>query len=128
MLQCPYEKGANSMDKQLQGIMDVLNQMNSNIDTKFSAIEERLNKLEKMDSIEHRVIVNQIDITDMKDILLRLEGQPAEKITEVMSDVINRLEKTFQLHLQEVNKRLDSQLLKIAKAEEEILMLKVHES
>ncbi|WP_019155687.1 hypothetical protein [Robertmurraya massiliosenegalensis] len=112
------------MEKELQGITELLNQMNSNIDKKFAAIDERLSKLEKIDSIEHRVIVNQIDLTDIKDILFRLEGQPTEQWTSVMNEAITRLEKAYQLHLQDVNKRLDSQLLKIAKTEEEILILK----
>ncbi|MGG0719350.1 hypothetical protein ABE096_17370 [Robertmurraya massiliosenegalensis] len=113
------------MEKELQGIMDLLNQMNSNLNTKFAVIEERLSKLEKIDSIEHRVIVNQIDLTDIKDILFRLEGQPTEKMIMVINEAITRFENSYQLHLQEVNKRLDSQLLKIAKTEEDILMLKV---
>ncbi|MDF1510520.1 hypothetical protein PZE06_20510 [Robertmurraya sp. DFI.2.37] len=113
------------MEKELQEVLPLLNQISETIDTKLQAIDERLAKLEKIDSVEHRVIVNQIDITDIKDMLFRLEGQPNEKVSEVINEAINRLERVHEQHLQEVNKRLDSQLLKIAKTEEEILMLKV---
>ncbi|GIN61058.1 hypothetical protein J27TS8_10510 [Robertmurraya siralis] len=116
------------MEKELQGVLALLNQMSATIDTKLQAIDERLAKLEKIDSVEHRVIVNQIDITDIKDILFRLEGQPTEKLSEVINEAINRIEGVYRQHLQEVNKRLDSQLLKIAKTEEEILMLKVSQA
>ncbi|HEY2421208.1 MAG TPA: hypothetical protein VGI04_07330 [Neobacillus sp.] len=68
-------------------------------------IENRLSRLEKMDSIEHRVAVNQIDLSDIKDAL--------ERIEEVQGNEI-----------QHMNRRLDSHLVKIAKAEEEIIILK----
>jgi hypothetical protein len=68
-------------------------------------IENRLSRLEKMDSIEHRVAVNQIDLEDIKESL--------ERIEEVQGNDI-----------QHINRRLDSHLVKLAKAEEEIIMLK----
>ncbi|AZU64890.1 hypothetical protein CHR53_07660 [Neobacillus mesonae] len=68
-------------------------------------IEKRLSRLEKVDSIEHRVTVNQIDLSDIKDSL-------------------HRMEETQKNDIQHINRRLDSHLVKIAKAEEEILIFK----
>lgn len=68
-------------------------------------IENRLARLEKMDSIEHRVEVNQIDLSDIKEMLQRIvDSQNGE--------------------IQHINRRLDSHLVKIAKAEEDIIILK----
>ncbi|MCM3725556.1 hypothetical protein M3226_07655 [Neobacillus cucumis] len=71
----------------------------------LEAIEKRLSRLEKMDSIEHRVEVNQIDLSDIKDSL-------------------QRIEETHSIELQHVNRRLDSHLVKIAKLEEEMIISK----
>ncbi len=68
-------------------------------------IENRLSRLEKMDSIEHRVAVNQIDLSDIKESLGRIEERQNSEI-------------------QHVNRRLDSHLVKLARAEEEIIMIK----
>ncbi|MBS4212263.1 hypothetical protein BGM25_06520 [Bacillus sp. FJAT-29953] len=68
-------------------------------------IEKRLSRLEKMDSIEHRVAVNQIDLSDIKEVLERIEESQKNDI-------------------QHINRRLDSHLIKIAKVEEETLILK----
>ncbi|MCL6571666.1 MAG: hypothetical protein K6T88_08265 [Bacillus sp. (in: Bacteria)] len=58
-----------------------------------------------MDSIEHRVAVNQIDLSDIKESLQRIEDSHKSEI-------------------QQVNRRLDSHLIKIAKVEEDILIIK----
>ncbi|MDR7238945.1 hypothetical protein [Neobacillus drentensis] len=71
-------------------------------------IEKRLSRLEKMDSIEHRVEVNQIDLSDIKDSLQRIEDSHKGEI-------------------QHMNRRLDSHLVKIAKVEEEIIIIKTKE-
>ncbi|MEH7544766.1 hypothetical protein FB550_1143 [Neobacillus bataviensis] len=71
----------------------------------LETIEKRLSRLEKMDSIEHRVEVNQIDLSDIKDSL-------------------QRIEETHGIELQHVNRRLDSHLVKIAKLEEEMIISK----
>lgn len=68
-------------------------------------IEKRLSRLEKMDSIEHRVEVNQIDLSDIKDSLQRIEEKHSNE-------------------LQHINRRLDSHLIKIAKLEEEMIISK----
>jgi len=69
----------------------------------LETIEKRLSRLEKMDSIEHRVEVNQIDLLDIKDSL-------------------QRIEETHNNELKHVNRRLDSHLVKIAKLEEEMII------
>lgn len=68
-------------------------------------IDKRLSRLEKVDSIEHRIAVNQIDLSDIKEAL-------------------ERIEKIQQNEIHHINRRLDSHLVKIAKAEEELLILK----
>lgn len=68
-------------------------------------IEKRLSRLEKMDSIEHRVAVNQIDLSDIKESLQRIEDSHNNEI-------------------QHINRRLDSHLIKIAKVEEDMIIIK----
>jgi tetrahydromethanopterin S-methyltransferase subunit G len=76
---------------------------------KLGNIEKRLARLEKVDSIEHRVAVNQIDLSDIKDSLEELK----ENFTFNPND-----------EFRTIHKRLDSHLIKIGRAEEDILMLK----
>jgi predicted nucleic acid-binding Zn-ribbon protein len=70
-------------------------------------IEKRLLRLEKMDSIEHRVEVNQIDLSDIKESLQRIEVSHNSEI-------------------QHINRRLDSHLVKIAKVEEDMFIVKTN--
>ncbi|MCH6268311.1 MULTISPECIES: hypothetical protein [Neobacillus] len=96
------------MEKQFEKLNENVNDMKSLINTfnkTLENIEQRLSRLEKMDSIEHRVAVNQIDLSDIKEVLERIEES--------------------QIHdIQHINRRLDSHLIKIAKVEEETLILK----
>lgn len=87
-------------------------------------IENRLARLEKMDSIEHRVAVNQIDLSDIKEALLRIEtvqnhGKSIADEHPYQSTEIGNNESHQYIH-----RRLDSHLVKIAKIEEALLMLK----
>ncbi|PLS03036.1 hypothetical protein [Neobacillus cucumis] len=82
-------------------LKDLIQTFNATLET----IEKRLSRLEKMDSIEHRVEVNQIDLSDIKDSL-------------------QRIEETHNNKLQQINRRLDSHLVKIAKLEEEMIISK----
>lgn len=116
------------MNNDTNKIIDLLNQLNLNIESKLAIIESRLARLEKMDSIEHRVTVNQIDITDIKELLQKLEEHPSQSFIAIIEDAISRFEKTYHSHIENMNRRLDSQLLMIAKSEEEILMLKDNKS
>lgn len=106
------------MEQAINEILKLLNQMNENIMTKLETIESRLARIEKMDSIEHYVSVNQIDLTDIKEILERIEENKClhrnrEDVVETSVDFVGKL-----------NKRLDTQLLRIAKVEEEMELLK----
>lgn len=106
------------MEQSINEIVKLLNQMNANIMSKLETIESRLARIEKMDSIEHYVSVNQIDLTDIKEILERIEENKClhrnrEEIIETSTEFVGKL-----------NKRLDTQLLRIAKVEEEIEILK----
>lgn len=112
------------MEKELGKIVELLNEMNQNIDTKLSTIETRLARLEKVDSIEHRVTVNQIDISDIKELLQKNGEIPINNFTSIIEEAITRFETTYHHQFEYLNRRLDCQLLKIAKSEEEILMLK----
>lgn len=116
------------MEKELQQVVELLNQMNEKIDTKLTTIESRLERLEKVDSIEHRVTVNQIDISDIKELLQKLEESSSRNVGVIIEEAIARFEKTYHNQLEFINTRLDCQLLKIAKTEEEILMQKKQKS
>lgn len=102
------EKELLSMEREMENLTENLNDIKTLIN-KFNDtlehIEKRLSRLEKVDSIEHRVAVNQIDLSDIKESLQRIEDA-----------------KTNEIH--NINRRLDSHLVKIAKAEEEIIILK----
>ncbi|MFJ7727991.1 hypothetical protein ACIQXV_17825 [Neobacillus sp. NPDC097160] len=96
------------MEEEFEKLTENVNDIKSLIktfNTTLENIEKRLARLEKMDSIEHRVEVNQIDLSDIKDSL-------------------QRIEETKNSDIQHINRRLDSHLVKIAKAEEELIMLK----
>ncbi|MHC0036837.1 hypothetical protein [Pseudoneobacillus sp. C159] len=79
---------------------------------KLEHIEHRLDRLEKVDSIEHRVAVNQIDLSDIKEAL--------EEIKE--NYIFNGNDEFKSIH-----KRLDSHLIRIARVEEDIIILKEKE-
>ncbi|MBP2240299.1 hypothetical protein J2Z40_000852 [Cytobacillus eiseniae] len=107
----------------LTGINEVkqeIGEIGSNIKT----LEHRLDRLEKMDSIEHRVEVNQIDLTDIKEILEKMDSFQ----TDVLKDFFqifkgSSINKVYREELNLINQRLDAQLTKIAKNEESILMI-----
>lgn len=111
------------MEKKLEHLTDNVNDIKHLIHTfnkTLENIENRLARLEKVDSIEHRVAVNQIDLSDIKEALDRIEGVQStivQEIQEVKGEGNNK-------EIQQINRRLDSHLVKLAKAEEEIIMLK----
>ncbi|MFD0829022.1 hypothetical protein ACT8ZR_25965 [Neobacillus sp. M.A.Huq-85] len=109
------------MEQKLEKLTENMNDIKTLIhtfNTTLENIEQRLSRLEKVDSIEHRVAVNQIDLSDIKDSLQRIE----ELQGTVLEKVEKKQENTEEIHY--INRRLDSHLIKIAKAEEEIIMLK----
>ncbi|MDP4172241.1 MAG: hypothetical protein Q8906_16645 [Bacillota bacterium] len=87
-------------------------------------IENRLARLEKVDSIEHRVAVNQIDLSDIKESLLRIETVQNQERSNKDRDIQQGIEIGDRESLQYIHRRLDSHLVKIAKAEEALLILK----
>jgi chromosome segregation ATPase len=111
------------MDKQLEKLTENINDIKTLIHTfnnTLENIEKRLSRLEKMDSIEHRVEVNQIDLSDIKESLQRIENVQSSVIKELN----NKKENSEEIH--HINRRLDSHLVKLAKAEEEIIILKTN--
>src|SRR5213079_2392910 len=116
-------KGVLTMDEKLEKLSDNVNDIKNLIHTfnrTLENIEHRLDRLEKVDSIEHRVAVNQIDLSDIKETLVRIEGVQSTIEKEVQA--INQQENKEEIKY--INRRLDSHLVKLAKAEEEIIMLK----
>ncbi len=108
------EQKLNKLTEDISDIKTLIQSFNKTLGN----IEHRLSRLEQMDSIEHRVEVNQIDLSDIKESLQRIE--------DVQSNVVNEL-KRYSGNGEEVrhiNRRLDSHLIKLAKAEEEIIILK----
>jgi len=105
-------------------IITFLQQISNDLNERLDTIETRLARLEKMDSIEHRVEVNQIDLSDIKELLQNLEENQHVKIANLIEELYQRLEKPMTQQINNVTKRLDSQLLKIAKTEEEMYLMK----
>lgn len=109
----------HKLEKLSTNISDIKNLINTFNHT-LENIENRLAQLEKVDSIEHRVAVNQIDLSDIKEALNRIEDVQANIVKE-MSEM-KSLESNEQIKY--INRRLDSHLVKIAKAEEDIIILR----
>ena len=106
----------------LQEMNDIKSQL-SDIGHDIQGIEKRLDKLEKLDSIEHRVEVNQIDLTDIKEILDRMESYQKEELNDFFHFLKGTSVKIFHEELDVINQRLDAHLTKIAKNEEAIMMI-----
>src|SRR4051794_13695297 len=97
-----------TMEQEFEKLTENVNDIKSLIHTfneTLQNIERRLSRLEKVDSIEHRVAVNQIDLSDIKESL-------------------ERIEESHNSEIQHINRRLDYHLVKLAKAEEEIIIIK----
>jgi uncharacterized membrane protein YjjP (DUF1212 family) len=105
------------LDKLTENISDIKTLINT-FNKTLENIEHRLSRLEQMDRIEHRVEVNQIDLSDIKESLQRIE--------DVQGNVVKQLEDNLGngVEIKHINRRLDSHLIKLAKAEEEIIILK----
>jgi hypothetical protein len=106
----------HKLDKLTENLTDIKTLIHTFNQT-LENIEHRLSRLEQMDSIEHRVEVNQIDLSDIKDSLQRIEA--------VQGNVVKDLKNLGSGEdIKHINRRLDSHLIKLAKAEEEIIILK----
>ncbi|XJZ25780.1 hypothetical protein ACF5W4_10190 [Bacillota bacterium Lsc_1132] len=115
------------MEKLLKEIVDSLDRLHekvNNLDDAMKHYGQRLERLEKMDSIEHRVEVNQIDLSDIKEIVEKV-AELQMKETQEISFFIKSYLKNSYLHdeLSLIHRRLDLHLSKIAKNEEAIFML-----
>jgi chromosome segregation ATPase len=116
-----YEKGVISMEHKLDKLTENISDIKTLIHTfnkTLENIEHRLSRLEQMDSIEHRVEVNQIDLSDIKESLQRIEEVQSTVVKEIKNHSGNGE------HIQHINRRLDSHLIKLARAEEDIIILK----
>jgi chromosome segregation ATPase len=107
----------HKLDKLTENISDIKTLIDT-FNKTLENIEHRLSRLEQMDSIEHRVEVNQIDLSDIKESLQRIEDVQSTVVKEVKNSSGNGE------NIMYINRRLDSHLIKLAKAEEEIIMLK----
>jgi hypothetical protein len=103
----------------LKGIESSIESLNKRVDL----IEKRFGRLEKVDSIEHRVTSNQIDITDIKEALERMEEMQSAKIESFLKELLAKAEARNNTEFSTIHKRLDSHLLKLGRVEEEILMV-----
>jgi hypothetical protein len=103
----------------LKGIQQSIEFLNK----RTEGIEKRLERLEKVDSIEHRVTSNQIDITDIKDALERMEEMQSAKIENALQILLEKAEVRNNAEFGIIHKRLDSHLLKLGRVEEEMLMV-----
>lgn len=111
--------------KEILESLDTLHEKANRLDDAMQHYGQRLDRLEKMDSIEHRVEVNQIDLSDIKEIV--------EKVAEFQKEETQELSQFFKSHLNHaffqeelnlIHKRLDLHLSKIAMNEEALLMLR----
>ncbi|HAQ07566.1 MAG TPA: hypothetical protein DCR24_08620 [Bacillus bacterium] len=115
------------VDVNISEVYDLLKGIQNSIESltiKTEGIEKRLERLEKVDSIEHRVTSNQIDITDIKDALERMEEMQTAKIENAFRELLEKAEEKNIKEFSTIHKRLDSHLLKLGRVEEEILIVK----
>lgn len=115
-----------TMEGNFSEIISLLKGIGNSIDSlhkRAEGIEKRLERLEKVDSIEHRVTSNQIDITDIKDALERMEEMQSAKIENALQELLAKAEVKNNTEFSTIHKRLDSHLLKLGRVEEEILMV-----
>ncbi|ALC91985.1 hypothetical protein AM500_20955 [Bacillus sp. FJAT-18017] len=106
-----------------QAINDIKNIIQG-FSSSLENIENRLARLEKMDSIEHRVAVNQIDLSDIKESLERIEERQTDEILKAVKEIREATSRPANDDIKHINRRLDSHLVKLAKAEEELIMLR----
>ncbi|WP_210364712.1 hypothetical protein [Bacillus sp. REN3] len=113
------EGNFNEILDTLKGIKDSIEALN----IRAAGIEKRLERLEKVDSIEHRVTSNQIDITDIKEALERMEELQSARIEKALHELMEKTEVRNSAEYNTIHKRLDSHLLKIGRMEEQVLMV-----
>ena len=115
------------MDQNLEKLSDSINEIKTLINTfntTLENIEKRLSHFEKMDSIEHRVEVNQIDLLDIKEALERIEGKHKDEVINIIRDSEKITEQEKSEQIKYIHRRLDSHVVKLGKVEEDVLILK----
>ncbi|OCA84387.1 hypothetical protein A8F94_16935 [Bacillus sp. FJAT-27225] len=115
------------MDENNRELTQAINDIKTMIEgfsSSLENIEKRLARLEKMDSIEHRVAVNQIDLSDIKDSLERIEERQTDEILKAVKEIREATGGSAHEDIKHINRRLDSHLVKLAKAEEELIILR----
>lgn len=104
--------------------MDYIIEKLNKIDEEVQLYGHRLERLEKMDSIEHRVTVNQIDLSDIKEIVEKVADLQQRSLVDLSKHIANDLKhSSIKEEINLIHKRLDVQLNKIAKTEEAILLV-----
>ncbi len=114
------------MDQNSNTILNMLSDVKESmaaLNEKLERVEKRLDQLGKVDSIEHRVTSNQIDITDIKDALERMEELQVARVERIATEILEASAKQNEAGVASVQKRLDTHLLKIGRVEEDILIL-----
>jgi DNA repair exonuclease SbcCD ATPase subunit len=106
----------------LHGMNDIKSQL-SEIDQSVKILEKKMDRIEKLNSIEHRVEVNQIDITDIKELVEKMDSFQREHMKDFFDFLKGTSIKIFNEELNQINHRLNAQLKKIAKNEEAIMMM-----
>jgi len=106
----------------LHGMNDIKSQL-SEIDQSVKILEKKMDRIEKLNSIEHRVEVNQIDITDIKELVENMDSFQREHMKDFFDFLKGTSIKIFNEELNQINQRLNAQLKKIAKNEEAIMMM-----
>jgi len=106
----------------LHGMNDIKSQL-SEIDQTVKILEKKMDRIEKLNSIEHRVEVNQIDITDIKELVENMDSFQREHMKDFFDFLKGTSIKIFNEELNQINQRLNAQLKKIAKNEEAIMMM-----
>jgi hypothetical protein len=107
----------------LESNIEIKNQL-IKIDKNVKILEHRLDRLEKVDSIEHRVMVNQIDLTDIKEIVEKMDSFQREEMKDFLEIIKETtLKQMLTEEITQIHQRLDAQLTKIGKNEEAILMM-----
>ncbi len=107
----------------LKALIESVNDLKKNVENineSIQNLEQRVDRFGKMDSIEHRVEVNQIDLSDIKDIVEKMETFQRDEVLP-MAKAIKDIH--YAEELTHIHKRLDAHLSKIAKNEEAILMI-----
>ncbi|MDP4086814.1 MAG: hypothetical protein Q8934_19800 [Bacillota bacterium] len=115
------------MDKALMDLsnkVDLIMEKINKIDEDLQYFGHRLDRLEKVDSIEHRVTVNQIDLTDIKEIVEKVADFQKKGVMDISNHIDNFLNhSSIKEEINLIHRRLDLQLNKIAKNEEAILIV-----